>query len=208
MNLPDHLSFIEVEVPNAVDLLIAECALLGCGLTRADAALALMSRRDFDRFATYVDYDLTGDGCWHWQGALDPEGYGIAHVFGETVRAHRVGLRVVDDLPPMPGLVADHVCHNRDLTCPGGPTCLHRRCVRPSHLDLVTPVVNARTGRGGAAQRARTNCPAGHAYDGINSRGHRVCRTCERESKRRSSKRRRVSDPASRPRTQPPGKQP
>ena len=200
MELPtmhDALTFFESTAAHPVDHLIAQFDSLDRTISRADAGLVLMREADYDRFARNVDYDLEGDGCWTWTGGLDSQGYGMACIHGESVRAHRVALRLVDDLPPGAGLVADHVCHNRDLSCAGGPSCPHRRCVRPDHLALVTRDVNGRTGRGGAAQAARTQCPAGHAYDGsnlrINSRGHRVCRVCEAAAQRRYRAKRRQS---------------
>jgi hypothetical protein len=55
-------------------------------------------------------------------------------------------------------------------------------------LEPVTHMENLR--RGATAQR--THCPHGHPYDEENTyhrpgSGHRVCRACSREAKRRSS---------------------
>lgn len=35
-------------------------------------------------------------------------------------------------------------------------------------------------------QAKKTHCPQGHEYDGVNSRGARICSTCMREASRRS----------------------
>jgi len=75
------------------------------------------------------------DGCWYWVAYVAPNGYGkfgvgrekvwVAHVWAYQ---HWVG--------PIPeGWDVDHLCHNRDLSCRGGPGCLHRRCVNPAHLE-------------------------------------------------------------------------
>lgn len=82
------------------------------------------------------------DGCWLWTAALD-EGYGVATVGRKTKRAHRL---VYEELVgPIPkGLVIDHLCHAEDSSCPGGSSCLHRRCVRPAHLEPVTRSENLR----------------------------------------------------------------
>lgn len=91
----------------------------------------------------------------------------------------------------MSGLDLDHECHNRDLTCPGGPSCLHRRCVNPAHLRPATRQVNRQQGRTSGMpdiNRAKTHCPQGHPYSGDNlilrirkPQGWkvRICRTCE-----------------------------
>lgn len=82
---------------------------------------------------------------------------------------------------PVPdGLQVDHACHTADTTCPGGERCIHRRCVRPEHLELVTPSEN--TMRQRHANRLKDTCPQGHPLAGDNlvvwSDGKRRCRTC------------------------------
>lgn len=85
-------------------------------------------------------------GCWMWPGVLSKEGYGRIRRFGKLIQAHRVYYeRVHGQIPD--GLDIDHLCHTRDKTCPGGITCLHRRCVNPDHLAPVTLPENVRRGR-------------------------------------------------------------
>lgn len=131
--------------------------------------------------------DKNGD-CWLWTGALINGGYGSFHVESAgrarsvAWLAHRyVYLLLVGPIPP--GFHVDHVCHNRDLSCPGGDyTCMHRRCVNPEHLEAVSARTNVLRGRGLAAQEAAmTHCHAGHPYTGSNvfiTGGRRRCREC------------------------------
>ena len=128
--------------------------------------------------------------CIEWTGCLHPKGYGQFWDGGRLVQAHRWAWERAHG--PVPeGLELDHLCHN-DSECAGGPTCLHRRCVNPAHLEPVTHRTNLLRGGGGAAagarQRAKTHCPAGHPYDEENTYltpdGRRVCTACKCERTR------------------------
>lgn len=114
--------------------------------------------------------------CWEWPGFIDYGGYGRV---GGTKYAHRVIYEAaVGPIPP--GLVIDHVCHNR-------------KCVNPNHLEAVTQGVNAlRSLSPIAANGAKTRCPYRHLYAGTNlliekSGDHRSrkCRVCKLETRRR-----------------------
>lgn len=126
--------------------------------------------------------------CWEWRGCIQ-KGYGYfsARVDGDRVSrlAHRVAWQLTHG--PIPDdLGIDHLCHNADLACLGGPDCLHRRCVNPAHLEPVTAAVNNRRAsrpRPNNAYRVRTACPHGHPYDEINTRWYRdrrYCKACQR----------------------------
>ena len=68
---------------------------------------------------------------WIWQRALT-NGYGVTYHEGRLQRAHRVYYE--REHGPIPvGLEPDHLCRQRD-------------CIRSSHLELVTRIVNARRG--------------------------------------------------------------
>ena len=132
-----------------------------------------------DQFWAAVD---KGDGCWLWTGHRNDGGYGQ---FKRNILAHRFSYQL--HRGPIPeGLITDHLCHSRDLSCPGGPTCLHRRCVKPDHMELVTNAENIRRGLWGRKARAKKavpTCKRNHPFDEANTRftprGYRVCVTCK-----------------------------
>lgn len=135
------------------------------------------------------------DGCWVWTGQVQPNGYGrfaVTAAYGPS--AHRFAYELL--VGPIPaGLQVDHVCHTAALragTCSGGSSCLHRRCVNPAHLELVTAGENTR--RWAAA---KTRCKHGHllttenTYRPPGAPHRRQCRACRSETKRRTRRRRR-----------------
>lgn len=87
-----------------------------------------------DRFWAQVEFS---DCCWVWVGALS-HGYGtFGNGEGRNVGAHRWAYEFcVAPIPPE--LSPDHLCFNK-------------ACVRPDHIELVTPEVNSMRGgwRGG-----------------------------------------------------------
>ena len=136
------------------------------------------------------DKFTVGDGCWLWTAACDPGGYGMVWDPRQQchVRAHRAVYKLL--VGPIPDeLPLDHLCHNADETCMGGPTCPHRRCVRPAHLEPVTHKVNINRGRAAIVNsvrlRGRTHCEQGHLFDAANTYvypdGRRSCRRCSAE---------------------------
>lgn len=91
--------------------------------------------------------------CWRWTGTVTKAGYGKFGVGRVVYNVHRWAYEQF--VGPIPAeMTIDHTCHNRE-TCPGGITCLHRRCVNPEHLEAVTQKVNVSRGHTG-----RTNWPA------------------------------------------------
>jgi hypothetical protein len=110
---------------------------------------------------------------WLWLAALTPAGYGLFWLDGKYRCAHRVAYEL-DVGPIAEGLELDHLCRTP-------------ACVKPDHLEPVTPQVNQLRGIGlGGTNARKTHCPAGHPYDEANTylfrtpRGGlgRQCRTC------------------------------
>jgi len=106
-------------------------------------------RARFDEWADRIEF--SADGCWVWTGARN-NGYGRIYVAGELKYAHRLVYEALVGSVPE-GLHLDHVCRRRD-------------CVRPTHLEPVTPRENQRRGIKGVLT---THCPQGHPYDTTNT---------------------------------------
>lgn len=100
---------------------------------------------DEARFLFHVD-KRGPDECWPWTAFINAGGYGTFGLDGPGNLAHRWSYEHF--VKPIPdGLQLDHLCHTRErLTCPGGPTCPHRRCVNPAHLEPVPQKVNVERG--------------------------------------------------------------
>lgn len=140
-------------------------------------------------------YSVADNGCWLWQGFVGNTGYGqcwTGPAHRHFYRAHR---------GPIPtGMHVDHTCHVPS-ECAGGSTCLHRRCVNPEHLTVVTPRENVLRSNSFIARNASlTECPHGHPYAGDNVRyvrGQRVCMECTRNAwaRQHAEERSRVADP-------------
>ena len=75
-------------------------------------------------------YRVTRTGCWEWTGARVPGGYGKLTIKGKSVSAHRKFYEDAKGAIPE-GYYLDHLCKNRP-------------CVRPDHLEVVTPTENVR----------------------------------------------------------------
>lgn len=98
---------------------------------------------DIDRFLAKVHKTET---CWLWTRGTNRAGYGRLSIKGKPTFAYRLAYELF--IGPIPeGLQLDHLCHSSDLDCVGGPSCPHRRCVNPHHLEPVTSQENTRRGR-------------------------------------------------------------
>lgn len=124
---------------------------------------------------SYTVNDATG--CWEWQKARDPDGYGRIGVNGKIRFAHRVVFELITGRQLVPGLSLDHLCRNPS-------------CVNPAHLEEVSHRANMLRGATvGAANARKTHCLRGHPFDAENtvvshraSGPTRVCRACRRLS--------------------------
>lgn len=114
------------------------------------------------------------DGCWNWTGCVTG-GYGRIRVGDERVQAHRYSYELSGGTIP-DGFHLDHLCRNQ-------------LCVRPDHLEPVTPRENILRGLSPMAMQAKqTHCKRGHELFGENLRlrpnGKRECKACARIVKR------------------------
>jgi hypothetical protein len=127
------------------------------------------------RFWAKVEQPL-GAGCWLWQAATQPNGYGVFTIKESNHLAHRIAWALVHG-PILDGLTIDHLCKTRN-------------CVRVSHMELATRGENAVRGGGmyvaAALRRSQTHCRNGHEYTPENiyvdpkRLGRRCCRACRR----------------------------
>lgn len=124
--------------------------------------------------------------CWMWTASVNEKGYGKFREYlgrgkARSWLAHR--FVYVLSIGPIPeGFQLDHLCHTVDESCPGGPSCPHRRCVNPIHLEVVTPGENTRRG----VPARKTHCIHGHEFTPENTyvrRGQRRCQTCRMEAR-------------------------
>lgn len=132
---------------------------------------------------------VKSNGCWEWTGSRDQYGYGsVKRWQGRYLGTHRVAYEML--IGPVPdGLQLDHTCHNEDLSCDGGRTCLHRRCVNPAHLVPATHKENTSRGRAGQGKKRATSshCGNGHEYAVVGfylsrRRRGRLCKQCVKDA--------------------------
>lgn len=127
------------------------------------------------------------ESCWLWTaGKTRGYGYlGLKHYTLEKpvrISAHRLSWQLfVGSIPD--GMQIDHLCKNPS-------------CVRPDHLEVVTPKENNhRSDSPSAVYAKRTHCRNGHPYEGDNVRvaksgnkTYRQCVTCYQEYWRRKQR--------------------
>ena len=68
--------------------------------------------------------------CWHWERAINHNGYGVVRLNGKTLRSHRVAFEI------SVGSIPEELCvlHKCDV----------RNCCNPSHLFTGTSLDNQR----------------------------------------------------------------
>ena len=120
------------------------------------------------RFMSFVEYKDGHDNCWEWAGYIHPEGYGRFGMGRKRLVPSNLSVRWSGrEIPD--GYDPDHLCRNR-------------KCIRPSHLEVVTKKVNILRGCGPTAINSRkTHCIRGHPLTGSNVQWDgesRHCKTC------------------------------
>lgn len=111
-------------------------------------------------------------GCWIWGKACGGSGYGVAHIRGRTITAHKKIYEQYKGLVPA-RLELDH-------------TCRKKCCVNPNHLEPVTHSENMKRHSPFSTRVQSDVCKYGHLLDGLRTRAEegRYCKTCVLERKR------------------------
>ncbi len=117
-------------------------------------------------------------GCWIFTGCTVSTGYGCvgAGRSGKTILTHRLAVLHRDGGIPE-GMTVDHSCHDSH-ECQDVP-CIHRRCVNPDHLRVMSVADNTRR------QWESGLCRRGHLLHIKRSNGKRYCAECEAEKRRK-----------------------
>lgn len=116
-------------------------------------------------------FSMRRKNCWNWRGYITRYGYGRFWFDNTSWLAHRFAFQIFNG--PVPSnLEIDHLCRNR-------------KCVNPSHLELVTSKENMLRGDGLAVRnKAKIHCAQGHPFSTRNTYHppywptRRVCRIC------------------------------
>lgn len=104
-------------------------------------------------------------GCWIWM-ATGSRGYGSIAVNRIHQRAHRISYELHKGVIPA-GFDVDHLCGVKS-------------CVNPYHLEAVSHKTNCQR-----RDAHRTTCAKGHDWSGKNSRGEKICHTCQKDAAKR-----------------------
>jgi len=116
---------------------------------------------------------VTESGCWIWTGAVSIGGYGRVRWLKQDTYIHLVTYSLMVG-PLNWDMDVDHQCRVRS-------------CCNPYHLEQVTHLENTLNSSSFVAtNKAKTHCPKGHPYAGVNlhthPNGYRRCKTCRAET--------------------------
>lgn len=126
-----------------------------------------MNKSIFQRLVEAIEINPE-TGCWESTNGINGKGYSQFLVDGRNQYGHRLSYEFA--YGPIPdGLVIDHLCSNP-------------KCIKPSHLEAVTQVVNMSRSK----WARQTHCLRGHEFTIDNTYRHkrahgyaRVCRACK-----------------------------
>jgi hypothetical protein len=129
-------------------------------------------------------------GCTFGKPSKNDFGYIKVNYKGKGTRLHRAVW--MDNFGVIPeGMVVDHACHTEAMLnglCKGGATCIHRSCINPAHLQLITFAENVRDGR--SSFKNRTHCLKDlHELtpDNIGKQpAGNYCKACQKENTRKA----------------------
>ena len=132
-------------------------------------------------------------GCWWYPAEVNYKGYAQTRIGWPTTKSalvHRLSwMYYKGDIPE--GMVIDHLCHIPS-ECEGGNTCVHRRCVNPDHLTLVTEAENSH--KSVRVLDYKTHCKNGHSLENnlytykSGSLVRRACHTCKKEQSKMNNR--------------------
>ena len=126
-----------------------------------------------DSFATsplrLLEKVETTDNCWLWKGSTDFGGYGQIRVDKKLIQAHRLSFIFHKGIVPTEKEVIMHLCDNPP-------------CTNPKHLEIGNQSKNMIHAWDVHPYPRKERCRNGHAYNGLNSRGHHVCKICANKS--------------------------
>jgi len=148
---------------------------------KADKPLGLyVIGSDEERFWIKVERRTT-DECWPWLATIRSDGYGgsFRTTEGRYIPPHKFAFLLSGGTIPHRYHI-DHNCHNLDMSCSGGPQCVHRRCCNPRHLRAIDTVSNSIAGRA-----LKNRCPEGHLKPEWQRGRRRRCLTCHAAQERR-----------------------
>ena len=121
------------------------------------------------------------ENCWNWIGSNNGAGYGEIRIKGKKVYAHRWSYEDVKGKIPK-GYQIDHLCKNPS-------------CVKPEHLEAVTPKVNVNRGNTSKPHLIKEFCINGHSYAKYEYKRKdgkgRNCAECVRTASRNYQRRKR-----------------
>lgn len=131
--------------------------------------------KDRTRFLSKIRFPEDMSMCWQWDAGCFRNGYGSFRFNGQSYPAHRFGYSfLIGNIDPL--LCLDHKCRNR-------------KCVNPSHLEIVSYRENILRGEVSIQNYSKTFCKNGHEFTPENTlvrkEGWRNCRECHNRQRRR-----------------------